>query len=312
MSLWVQAGVQTVLQTCETPESDISIKTYLDDRSCTARNAAKLHEIYLAWSQWSSSVGLCENLAKCEVSAVGKRKTEDACQVFDPSRVSPAIRVLGAVSCSVRRAYRAAEVRRFEAARKCARLLGCCGFSLLLQLRYLRQFSLSKVNFGWVARAPTWTSSKQLWSCFWSSVRRCRYSSPWLRCLFLGGNLHLDVVWATRLLSAVFRYHLTKGSGPVWSRHSGTASNALRSWMKAKGFSEVRPWVWQHAFAAVTVDASLSPSRHTLPSLSGAACHALRQGWRAWVFHEWASSGRHEISSLPSLTSSLISIHPNR
>lgn len=65
-----------------------------------------------------------ENLAKCEVSAVGKRKTEDACQVFDPSRVSPAIRVLGAVSCSVRRAYRAAEVRRFEAARKCAWLLG--------------------------------------------------------------------------------------------------------------------------------------------------------------------------------------------
>lgn len=178
-------------------------------------------------------------------------------------------------------------------------MLGCWG------LRYLRQFSLSKVNFGWVARAPTWTSSKQLWSCFWSSVRQCRYSSPWLRCLFLGGNLHLDVVWATRLLSAVFRYHLSKGSGPVWSRHSGTASNALRSWMKAKGFSEVRPWVWQHAFAAVTVDASLSPSRHTLPSLSGAACHALRQGWPAWVFQEWASSGRHEISSLPSLTSSL-------
>ena len=41
MSLWVQAGVQTVLQTCEAPESDISIKTYLDDRSCTARNAVK-------------------------------------------------------------------------------------------------------------------------------------------------------------------------------------------------------------------------------------------------------------------------------
>ena len=41
MSLWVQAGVQTVLQTCETPESDISIKTYLDDRSCTARNCCQ-------------------------------------------------------------------------------------------------------------------------------------------------------------------------------------------------------------------------------------------------------------------------------
>ena len=52
--------------------------------------------------QWSANFGLSESLLKCEVSAVGKRKTEDACQVFDPSRVSPAIRVLGAVggSCS--------------------------------------------------------------------------------------------------------------------------------------------------------------------------------------------------------------------
>ena len=66
----------------------------------------------------------------------------------------PAIRVLGAVSCSVRRAFHAEEVRQFESAKKCARLLGCCGFSLDVQLRYLRQFSLSKVNFGWVDRAP--------------------------------------------------------------------------------------------------------------------------------------------------------------
>ena len=50
MSLWVQAGVQTVLQTCEIPQSDISIKTYLDDRPCTARSATKLHYIFLAWS----------------------------------------------------------------------------------------------------------------------------------------------------------------------------------------------------------------------------------------------------------------------
>ena len=114
-------------------------------------------------------------------------KLKTLVRYFDPYRVSPTIRVLGAVSCSVRRAYsRAEEVRRFEATRKCARQLGCCGLSLPLQLRYLRQFSLSKVNFGWVARAPSWTSCEQLWSCFWASVRRCRYRSPWLRCLFLG------------------------------------------------------------------------------------------------------------------------------
>ena len=53
MSLWAQAGVRTVLSTCETQPNEISCKTYLDDRSCTARSAIKLHEVYDAWSQWS-------------------------------------------------------------------------------------------------------------------------------------------------------------------------------------------------------------------------------------------------------------------
>ena len=252
-----------------------------------------------------SQVGLFENLTKCEVSAVGKRKNAEACEVFDPSKVSSAVRVLGAVSCSVRRALHSEEVRRLESARKCARLLECCGFSLDVQLRYLRQFSLSKVNFDWIGRSPTWSISKKLWSCFWSSIRRCRYSSPWLRSLFLGGNLHLDVTWATRLLSAVFHFRLSKSRGPSWSWASGTASKALRSWMKSEGFVEVagRPWVWHHAFAAVTVDASVNPSRQNLDTLTGAACHACRQGWRAWVFQKWGASGRHEVAALPELTS---------
>ena len=260
---------QNCLSHCETQPNQVSCKTYLDDRSCTARSAIKLHDVYDAWSQWSHSVGLVENLAKCVVSAAGKRKTAEASEVFDPSKVSAAVRVLGAVSCSVRRALHSDEVSRLESARKCARLLGCCGFSLDVQLRYLRQFLLSKVNFGWVGRSPTWSISKKLWSCFWSSVRRCRYTSPWLRSLFLGGNLHLDVTWATRLLSAVFRFRLSKSRGPSWSWASGTASNALRSWMKYKGFVEVagRPWVWRHAFAAVT-DASVNPSRQNLDTLT--------------------------------------------
>ena len=152
MSLCVQAGVQAVLRTCNIPENDISIKTYLDDRSCTARNAAKLHEIYLAWSQWSTIVLACVRTwpnVRFQQLANAKLKMLVRSLIL---LESPAIRVLGAVSCSVRRAYRAAEVCRFEAARKCARLLGCCDFFLPLQLRYLRQFSLSRlISGGWLA-----------------------------------------------------------------------------------------------------------------------------------------------------------------
>ena len=238
MTLWVQSGVHSVLKACDAPAEALSVKTYLDDRSCTAQTPAALHGLFGAWTQWSSSVGLCENLSKNEITAVGKKKLSGACQAFDPSKVSPAIRVLGAVSCSVRRALHADETRRLESAHRCARLLGCCRLFLEVHFRYLRQFSLSKANFGWVGRAPPWSSSKKLWTCYWASVRRCRYSSPWLRSLFLGGNLHLDIVWATRLLSAVCRFHLSKNRLPFWSWASGTASKSLRSWMKEKGFEE--------------------------------------------------------------------------
>lgn len=38
-----------------------------------------------------------------------------------------------------------------------------------------------------------------LFTATFVAARRVRYSSPWLRALFLGCNLHLDVVWVTRL-----------------------------------------------------------------------------------------------------------------
>ncbi|CAL1171905.1 unnamed protein product, partial [Cladocopium goreaui] len=87
-----------------------------------------------------------------------------------------------------------------------------------------------------------------LWATFWVSTRRVRYSSPWLRALFLGGSLHLDVAWVTRLAAAA-----------SWSNHGGTCSGALRSWFRSHDFTSVRPWVWRHPVASVEVDLSVRP-----------------------------------------------------
>lgn len=119
--------------------------------------------------------------------------------------ISPAVRVLGAVSWSGRRQLHRIEKDRITAAKATARLLGCCGFLLPTQLSLLKQFALPKANYGWVARGPTWTVASSLWATFWVSTRRVRYSSPWLRALFLGGSLHLDITWVTRLVAAVLR-----------------------------------------------------------------------------------------------------------
>ena len=304
MSLWVQAGVHFVLNHPDVSPQNVALKTYLDDRTCTAASALNLQSIYNVWVSWSTAVGLREASDKTKVSAVRLPRMREALRVFGNERVSSAVRVLGAVSVSVRRKYHPDENLRFQKAKRCARLLGYCGLPLKTHLNYLRQFSLSKVNYGWVARGPTWTSCKSLWSCFWSSARKVRYSSPWLRALFLGGNLHLDVTWVTRLLSAILRFRLTKRCGPLWSHAVGTPAHALRSWMSAKGFAEVagRPWVWHHSVAQVTVDVSVQPSVHTLASLSGVAAHNCRAGWRAWIASQWSLSKRHEVAALPALT----------
>ena len=302
MTLWVQCGIKYVRNLVGLPQNTSITKTYLDDRSVTACTPEQLQTLHVSWKEWSQKVGLLENEAKAVATAVGKNRLSKLSSVFPAHMVQSSVAVLGSVTCSGRRQIHATENRRVNDARSTARLLGCCGFGLDTHLRYLRQFSLSKVNYGWVARGPTWSLSKSLWSCFWQSARRVRYSSPWLRALFLGGNLHLDVVWVTRLVSAVLRFRLSQSRGPVWSMKTGSCAHALRSWMSSKNFTETRPWVWHHVGANVTVDLAVQPTSVNVGPLIGLASHNCRQGWRSWVFQKWLESGRRELRFLPVLS----------
>ena len=280
-SLWVQSGVMSVSTSSMLEAGPSSMQIYLDDRTCTSSSVQDLFTLKEGWSRWSHSVGLLENLQKAEVSGVGSfRLAALHKKKFDATMISPAVRVLGAVSWSGRRQLHRIEKDRITAAKATARLLGCCGFLLPTQLSLLKQFALPKANYGWVARGPTWTVASSLWATFWVSTRRVRYSSPWLRALFLGGSLHLDITWVTRLVAAVL-------------------SGALRSWFRSHDFRSVRPWVWRHPVASVEVDLSVRPGPKMLEPLIGLAQHNVREGWRAWVWKKYSPCGRHEVKSLP-------------
>lgn len=298
MTLWVQSGIHSVAKQCEIPDGSFTTKTYLDDRTVTTTSTNNLQKLHSCWTSWSKSVGLLENLDKGKISAVGQSRLTLTSQSFPPSMVSPAVRILGSVSRAGPRTQTSEENQRLNDAKACARLLGCCAFPMPLHLRYLRQFALPKAVFGWVARGPTWTDCKSLFTCFWVTSQRVRYSSPWLRALFLGGNSHLDIAWVTRLIAGVFRYRLAKGRPPSWTLGLGTCAHSLRSWMKSRGFTVSGPWKWSHAVAGVTVDLSVQFSVQTLQSFIGLACHNARQGWRAWVFERWLNSNRHELRNL--------------
>ena len=91
--------------------------------------------------------------------------------------------------------------------------------------------------------------------------------AAWLRALFLGGSLHLDVTWVTRLVAAVLRARF-RSCDPFWSYHGGTCSGALRSWFRSQDFTSVRPWVWRHPVASVGVDLSVRPGPKMLEPLN--------------------------------------------
>ena len=134
------------------------------------------------------------------------------------------------------------------------------------------------------------------------SSRRVRYSSPWIRALFLGGNLHLDVVWVTRLVAAILRFRLRSGALPSWSGKRGSCAACLRQWKAVKGFTELHPWTWFHEYAHVKVDLAGRVTAQSVGSRVGLCQHNIRQGWRAWIFQRWLGSGRHELLRLPQLS----------
>lgn len=277
-SLWAQAGINIL------KSPGVFISTYLDDRCIVADSTVKLHQQFdNNWSHWSRRVGLLEN-ASTVVSGRLRSHVDALSLVFPQQSVKDWVRVLGACSATTARVLCPVEGNRLSGALRTADLLGSLGVCFERSFNLLHAFALAKANFGWIGRAPTWSATSKLWTRCWSSVRRARFSSPWVRCILYGGNLHLDVCWATVLAGAIVRGH--RRYSPTWSLRPGTTSHALHGWLLSKGWSLVRPWVWSHAFAGVSVN--LLPCGPSLVSgRVSLAQHNIRTGWRAWCWRKW-------------------------
>eukprot|EP00434_Breviolum_minutum_P007967 symbB.v1.2.007026.t1/scaffold428.1/size206322/1 len=256
---------------------DAASPVYIDDRTVTCNSASNLFRMFTAWQSWSQSVGLVESVSKTRVAAARPAMAVVAGRFFEGGVVQPAVKVLGAVSACARRALHSAEAARLAEAKKVIRLLACCHFLLDNHLRCVRQFAISKANFGWVSRSPTWAMSHRLFTASF-------------------------VVWVTRLVAAILRFRLRSGALPSWSGKRGSCAACLRQWMAVKGFTELHPWTWFHEYAHVKVDLAGRVTAQSVGSRVGLCQHNVRQGWRAWVFQRWLGSGRHELLRLPQLS----------
>ena len=235
-----------------------------------------------SWASWSDETGLLENAAKTEATGTSARLQQDLGTCFQPREIKKHVKLLGACTYCNPRSHTEAEELRLSSAKERLRLLGCAGFGLDGFLREAKSFAMSKANFGWIARAPTLTASKQLWSCLWRAAARVHYSSPWVRAL-IWINCHLDVLWATRLVGGLLRRAARETA--QWTLHRGTACCALHEWLVQRGWVLVGEWRWRHALANETLNLVV-PLR---PRITKAALdrriskeqHALRAGWRA-------------------------------
>jgi len=92
------------------------------------------------------------------------------------------------------------ELERVNACKRVLSLLACIGVPFKCYMRACRSFAVSKVAYGWIARAPPLTSCKSCFSCVHMGSRQLRSASVWLRAAIFGRGLHLDVLFATHLV----------------------------------------------------------------------------------------------------------------
>ena len=117
------------------------------------------------------------------------------------------------------------EAARVDACRKTLTLLACVRLPFERYLRVCRQFAISKVAYGWIARAPPLTLCKRLWSLIHVGSGRIRAASPWLRAAVFGGGMHLDVLFASQLVGIFSR--LQRSRDLVWLDSAGSPAHAF-------------------------------------------------------------------------------------
>jgi hypothetical protein len=205
-----------------------------------------------------------------------------------PEVVANDVELLGSCSMISRR-----ESARVDACRLCRRvlaLLACACLSFERYMRACRQFAISIVAYGWIARATPLPFCVQLWSCVHVGSRRIRSASVWLRAALFGGSMHLDVLFATQLVGIMSR--LRSRRALTWSTRSGSPAHALHAWLLSWGWTRTSDWKWTHDMTRHSLDLTVAGkpgARQHIVRMPGGfgACNVTclrRVGMLIWIF----------------------------
>ena len=148
------------------PESKAAdTRIYMDDRTFVDSDLHRALDRVMAWTTWSSSVGLLENENKIQALARTKA-VQSQLQALQP--VWTQDKTLSALGVSIRAgpvANTALEEIRVQAATQRAKLLACLPLSYRHKMELYRIFVLPKATYGWINRFPSGSNCESLVQC---------------------------------------------------------------------------------------------------------------------------------------------------
>ena len=285
MAIWTWLGWLRVENVC----SGVSLtRIYVDDRTFVCSSASDIHERFIEWERWSSSVGLLENKKKAVCIGSNPRRREQLRRIL-PDHVAHDVELLGACSKTDRRSFSGKEALRIASCRKVIWLLACIGLPFRHLMHACRSFAVSRAAYGWITRPPGLSCCVRLWQQVHVASRRCRSASPWLRAAVLGGGFHLDILFATQLISCLCKVSTHRPL--VWTTGHGSPSWALNRWLIDHGWRLLAPWHWRFDVVDLVLD---------LRSVRDASWpnHVVRMGWRVWCLLRHAAADRRDSDIL--------------
>ena len=205
-----------------------------------------------------------------------------------PDAVRNDVEILGSCSMVTRRGLLGKKAGRVDTCKRTLTLLSCVRLPFERYMRACRQFAVSKVAYGWIARAPPLTLCTHLRSQVHVGSRRLRLASVWLRAALFGGGMHLDILFATQLVGILAR--LRRHRTLTWCTRGGSPACAFNAWLRSRGWSFDAEWKWTHADTGHTLN--LNDDGHH--GEYGCWQHMVRDAWRAWCLRRHMSSSRRD------------------
>ena len=290
LACWMCSGLQAVNNTLvaqgHSPNATRKAfcQCYMDDRTFVDADLNRGLDRAHAWWQWSPTVGLKENQDKTQFCAKSNKNRELLRQQH-PEWVTTTVTALGVSIRAKPTKNTALEEERLEKTFSRANLIGCLPLSFAYKLALFRCFAASLATYGWSCRIPPQATTSKVFSCLSKTLKGNTIASPLIRSAIYGGNCHMDILVACRLLRRLCR--LKAKNNLLWTCKQQTAVGAFRQWLRGQGWLETGPWKWldcQNNVLCVSHTTDIEE-----------ACHKLRQQWRANMLYKWSKGARHEV-----------------